>query len=112
MTAPNLHFYANENNDVLIRTAWFKSVEALFQQGIPDSSIHAAVDALLKTAPGPYGKYSVWNNVKCPYCRKEFPYRFKENLKLRLRDNEVILINGCKIDNDEGLFEVEVELRE
>ncbi|MDQ0625876.1 hypothetical protein QFZ39_005151 [Paraburkholderia graminis] len=109
MSGPHLHFYANDNNDVLVRAAWFANIEAQLQQGTPDSSILAAIDALLKGLPGASSKYTVWSNVKCPHCRSEFPYRFKGNLKLRLEDSAVILIDGCQLDTDEGVFAVGVD---
>jgi hypothetical protein len=108
MAGPHLHFYANDNNDVLVRAAWFADVEALLQRGSPESSVLAAIDALLKGLPGASSKYDVWNNIKCPRCQNEFPYRFKGNLKLRLEDSAVILIDGCQLDTDEGVFAVEV----
>jgi len=110
MAGPHLYFYANDNNDVLIRKAWFANIEVLLQKGTTDSLVLAAIDALLKGLPGALSKYSVWSNVKCPCCRSEFPYRFKENLKLRLEDSAVILIDGCQLDTDEGVFAVEIGL--
>lgn len=109
MAGPHLHFYANDNNDVLVRAEWFANIEALLQQGVPDPSVLAAIDTLLQGLPGAASKYSVWSNVKCPRCRNEFPYRFKGNLKLRLEDPAVILIDGCQLDTDEGVFSVEVD---
>lgn len=109
MAGPHLHFYANDNNDVVVRAAWFADVEALLQQGAPESSVLAAIDALLEGLPGASSKYAVWSNVKCPQCQNEFPYRFKGNLTLRLEDSAVILIDGCQLDTDEGVFAVEVD---
>lgn len=109
MAGPHLHFYANDNNDVLIRAAWFTNIEALLRQGASDPSVLAAIDALLKGVSGAPQKYAVWSNVKCPHCRNEFPYRFKGNLKLRLEDSAVILIDGCLLDTDEGVFAVCVD---
>jgi hypothetical protein len=108
MGEPHLHFYANDNNDVLIRTAWFSGIDALLKQDAPDSSVLAAIGLLLNALPGASTKYAVWSNVKCPHCRSEFPYRFKGNLKLRLEDPSVILIDGCEIDTDAGVFVVDV----
>jgi hypothetical protein len=110
MAEPLVHFYANDNNDVLVRTAWFEPIEARFQQGTPDSSVLAAINCLLKVLPSAPSKYAVWNYVKCPSCRREFPYWFKGNLKLRLQDPEVILLDGCKLDNDGDVFVVGVDL--
>lgn len=108
MGEPYLHFYANDNNDVLIRTAWFSGIDALLKQDAPDSSVLAAIGLLLNALPGASTKYAVWSNVKCPHCRSEFPYRFKGNLKLRLEDPSVIFIDGCEIDTDAGVFVVDV----
>lgn len=109
MAGPHLHFYANDNNDVLVRAAWFAGVDALLQQGAAESSVLAAIDSLLKGLPNATSEYAVWNNVKCPRCQNEFPYRFKGNLKLRLEDSAVILIDGCQLDTDEGVFVIEVD---
>lgn len=110
ITGPHLHFYANDNNDVLLHTAWAKSTEILFQLGMPESSVLGAINALLMTLPGASSKYAVWNYVKCPSCRREFPYWFKGNLKLRLEDPAVILVDGCQLDSDGEVFVVEVDL--
>lgn len=109
MTGPHLHFYASASSDVLIRTAWFPGIKELLQRGASDSTVLACIDELLVKLPGGSSKYSVWNNVKCPHCLCEFPYRFKGNLKLRLEDSAVILIDGCQLDTDEGVFVVRVE---
>lgn len=109
MAGPHLHFYAKSSNDVLVRTAWFASIEAMLQQGAPDPKILDAIDLLLKRIPGAASKYAVWSNVKCPHCRSEFPYRFGGNLKLRLEDSAVILIEGCRLDTDAGVFTVDVD---
>ena len=108
MARPQLHFYASDNSDVLVRAEWFENIEALLQKGVPEPLILADIDSLLKGLPGAASKYSVWSNVKCPRCRNEFPYRFNGNLKLRLEDPTVILIDGCQLDTDEGVFLVEV----
>jgi hypothetical protein len=108
MAGPHLHFYVSDNNDVLVRATWFAGVDALLQQGAPESSVLAAIDSLLKGLPDAASKYAVWNNVKCQRCKNEFPYRFNGNLKLRLEDSAVILIDGCQLDTDEGVFVVEV----
>jgi hypothetical protein len=109
MAGPHLHFYAKDSNDVVVRAAWFANIEAMLQQGAPDPAVLAAIDALLTGIPGAPSKYAVWSNVKCPHCRNEFPYRFKGNLKLRLEDSAVILIDGCQLDTDTGVFTVGVD---
>ena len=108
MAGPHLHFYAKDSNDVLVRAAWFGDVDALIQRGASEPSVLAAINALLKGLSDTPPKYAVWSNVKCPRCRKEFPYRFNGNLKLRLEDSAVILVDGCQLDTDEGVFAVEV----
>lgn len=105
-----MHFYAKDSNDVLLRAGWFAQIKTLMEQDTPDSVILAEIDILLATLPlSSAKKYSVWSNVKCPKCRNEFPYRFKENLKLRLEDTGVILIDGCVLDSDKGIFLVNIE---
>jgi hypothetical protein len=109
MSGPHLHFYANESNDVLLRTAWFPQIKTLFDQGEPDTVVQAEIDMFMAGLPVVSAKkYSVWSNVKCPKCKNEFPYRFKGNLKLRLEDEAVILIDGSVLDADNGIFEIEV----
>lgn len=108
MAIPHVHFYANDTNDVLVRAEWSEKIESLLQAGAPDSSVLCAIDVLLAGIPDAQSKYAVWNNVKCPHCRSEFPYRFKGNLKLRLEDSTVILIDGCQLDTDDGVFAVRV----
>lgn len=109
MAEPNLHFYASETNDVLVRVAWFTDVHALLLNGTPDALVLAAIDALLSRIPNGNG-YSVWNNVKCSYCYTEFPYRFSESLRLRIEDPTVVLIDGCRLDTDDGIFVVEIDV--
>jgi len=110
MSGSHLHFYANDSNDVLLRAGWFAHLNALVAQGVSDAVILAEIDILLASLPpASANKYSVWSNVKCPNCKNEFPYRFKKNLKLRLEDTGVILIEGCVLDSDNGVFLVEVE---
>lgn len=109
MSKPHVHFYANDNNDVLVRAKWFANIESLLQTDMPDPFVLSVIDSLLKGIPEADSKYSIWNNVKCPCCQNEFPYRFKGNLKLRLEDPAVILIDGCQLDTDEGVFSVEVD---
>jgi hypothetical protein len=109
MSGAHLHFYANDNNDVLLRTDWFAHIRDLLKQGVSDAVVLAEIDILLASLPPSSAKkYSVWSNVKCPRCKNEFPYRFKGNLKLRLEDSGIILIDGCVLDSDSGVFLVEV----
>lgn len=111
MCGPHLHFYANESNDVLLRTAWFPHIKAAFDQGDPDTIVEAEIDTFMASLPVVSAKkYSVWSNVKCPKCKNEFPYRFKGNLKLRLEDDAVILMDGSVLDTDDGIFEIEVRV--
>lgn len=111
MSGPHVHFYANDNNDVLLRNGWFVQLKAKIDQDAPDPIVLGEIDSLLASLPpSSSNKYSVWNNVKCPICKNEFPYRFKDNLKLRLEDTGIILIDGCKLDTDNGVFLVEVKL--
>lgn len=111
MSGPHIHLYANENNDVLIRAAWFSRIRALLEKGVTDSDMVDELDALMEGLSLPSSeKYFVWNNVKCPECKVEFPYRFKGNLKVRLEDQEVILIDGCLVNSDSGIFVVTVEV--
>lgn len=109
MAGPNLHFYAKENNDVIVRSAWFSDIQAFVHKGAPDLSVLTEIDTLLSSVPDG-AKYSVWNNVKCPHCNFEFPYRFRENLRFRLEDPTVVLVDGCSLDTEEGVFVVEVDL--
>lgn len=110
MSGPHLHFYANESNDVLLRSAWFPKIKNLLDEGALDPVVQSEIDLLLATLPPAMTqKYSVWSNVKCPRCKSEFPYRFKGSLKLRLEDSTVILIEGCMLDLDENIFVVEVD---
>ena len=106
-----MHFYATESNDVLIRTSLVDIVSEALKNGASDSVLTDQIDDLLKNMPSLTGaKYSVWSNVKCPKCRLEFPYRFTGNLKVRLSDQEVVLIDGCTVDSDEGIFLIEVSV--
>jgi hypothetical protein len=110
MGGPHLHFYANDNNDVLVRAAWYSDIEKLLRQDkLDDSFLLDKINTLLKGLPNTSSKYSVWSNIKCPHCRNEFPYRFKGNLRLRLEDPVIILINGCQLDTDKGVFIVKVD---
>jgi hypothetical protein len=111
MSGPHIHLYAVESNDVLIRKKWAECIESLFEKGLSDESVLSEIDTLLDGAGSLMKeKYSVASNVKCPVCKTEFPYRFKGNLKMRLDDQEVVLIDRCVIDSDSGIFVVEVEL--
>lgn len=110
MSGPHIHLYANDSNDVLIRTAWFSRIRTLMEKGAADPDVLDELGALMEGLSLPLSaKYSVWNNVKCPKCKVEFPYRFKGNLKVRLEDQEVILIDGCSVNSDSGFFIVNVE---
>lgn len=109
MAGQHLHFYANDSNDVLVRSDWFSKIDTQLQQGTPDASVLADIAILLAGVPGGANKYSVWSNIKCPKCNREFPYRFKGNLKMRLEDVGVVLVDGCELDSDEGVFAIEVD---
>ena len=96
---------------MLIRGSWVNQLQELLQGGATDSDVVDAINHLLKVMPSAVvAKYSIWNNVKCPKCGMEFPYRFRGNLKMRLDDQEVVLIDGCTIDSDDGVFVINVVL--
>lgn len=111
MSGPHIHLYAQGNNDVLIRVGWVDRINWLIQTGATDYEVINELDRLLEDVPSSaVSKYSVWNNVKCPNCDTEFPYRFKGNVKMRLSDQEIVLVDGCTIDSDEGIFVIDVAL--
>lgn len=105
MSEPHVHFYANDSNDVLLRTSWFEEVSQALKSK-EESEIRGLIARLLETIPNGSLKYSVSSNVKCPHCLKEFPYRYKNNLKLRLEDSVVVLIGPCRLDTDHGMVDV------
>jgi endogenous inhibitor of DNA gyrase (YacG/DUF329 family) len=105
MSGPHVHFYANDSNDVLLRAAWFEEVSKALKSK-EESEIRGLIATLLETIPNGSSKYSVSSNVKCPHCLKEFSYRYKNNLKLRLEDPVVVLIDQCRLDTDHGMFDV------
>ncbi|AJC21057.1 hypothetical protein RO07_12375 [Pandoraea pulmonicola] len=109
MSGPHLHFYATENNDVLVRTQWFQRIIELRKCGKDETEILAAIDNFLREIPGGISKYSLWSNVKCPHCGSEFSYRFRGDLGLRLDDMSVILIDGCRLDIDGEIFAINVD---
>jgi len=112
MSGPHVHLYAKESNDVVMREVWANRVNELIENGADDAEIIDEVKHLLDAiSPSLKEKYHVWNNVKCPKCSFEFPYRFKGNLKLRLEDMQVLLIDGCVLDSDAGICIVDVTLQ-
>lgn len=76
--------------------------------GATEAMLVNAIEDLLIPATAERSKYSLWSNVKCPHCHIEFPYRFRGNLALRLSDFSVVLVDGCQLDTDEGVFAVRV----
>lgn|SRR5450830_235459 len=111
MSGSHIHLYATENNDVVMREAWVIRINELMLQSVTDSEVIEEIGNLLDViSPSLSEKYAVWNNVKCPKCRVEFPYRWKGNLKLRLEDRQVVLIDGCTLDSDNGICIVDISL--
>lgn len=111
MNAPVMYFYAEKNNDVLMRADWAQSVVTTIQSGASDLEVESLCKKFLSSSVSDENKkYAVWNNVKCPKCKTEFPYRFKGNLKIRLTEPEIILFDGCVVDSDQGLYVVDVTL--
>jgi DNA-directed RNA polymerase subunit RPC12/RpoP len=108
MSGPHLYFYAENGKDVLVRKDWFYEIDSAMENGASDASIEEAVGILLRSIPDQSKGYALWNNVKCPRCKYEFPYAFHRNLSLRLTDFKVILIDGCEVDFDKGKYIVEV----
>jgi hypothetical protein len=104
MSGPHLYFYADNGKDLLIRTDWFYKIDSAMKSGASDASLEEAVNVLLRSVPDQTKGYALWNGVKCPKCKYEFPFRFHRNLNLRLTQFEVILIDGCEVDSDEGKY--------
>ncbi len=109
MSLPLVYFYAASNNDVLMRADWALSVISTIESRASDLEIESLCEKFLASSVCDVNKnFAIWNNVKCPKCKVEFPYRFKGNLKLRLTDPAIILIDGCTVDSDQGTYVVDV----
>ena len=94
---------------VLMRADWALSVISTIESRASDLEIESLCEKFLASSVCDVNKnYAIWNNVKCPKCKVEFPYRFKGNLKLRLTDPAIILIDGCTVDSDQGTYVVDV----
>jgi hypothetical protein len=108
MSAPHVYLYANDSNDVLLRTAWVDQIRQALKSKCGESELKGLIEKLLATVPDGLSKYSASSNVKCPHCFNEFPYRYKNNLMLRMEDPVVVLMDGCRVDTDYGIFDVEL----
>jgi hypothetical protein len=107
MSGRHVHFYALDSNDIIMREEWSDKLEELISSKSSDAEIENYFSKeLLRLRPEK--RYSIWANVKCPNCNTEFPYRFVGNLKARLQDLAIILIDGCEIDTDAESFTVKL----
>ena len=102
-------FYAEKGNDVLLRKQDERRVERFYQNQNGAEPSEAALEALwnsiLVEAPSAPcgGKFGLWSNVKCPSCGKEMPYnRGVRNVRLRIFEPKIVLIDGAVILGDSG----------
>lgn len=97
-------FYSDGSNDVLFRTNDRNKIRELTAKGQPSvEQLASAWNEILKTAPpAPSGgKFSLWANIKCPFCKTEFPYNNGiHDLRVRLYDPHVVLIDGAVVVGD------------
>ena len=111
MLAPNLHFYAKGSNNILMRTEWGDRIRRLLDGGVSDFDLEVEVEMILKSLSDEQRlEFHLWNNVKCPKCNSEFPYSFKKNIRMRLSDELVVLIDESVLDADDGVSIIHVEV--
>lgn len=101
--SPEPFFYSDCSNDVLLR----KSDAQRMETGSPSESEPQRLveywDEVLRNAPVPPsgGKFSLWANIKCPHCEREFPYNSGIlDLRVRLHDPYIVLIDGAVVLGD------------
>lgn len=97
-------YYSDGSNDVLFRTNDRNKIRVLMSKGQPSvEQLASAWNEILKTAPpAPSGgTFSLWANIKCPFCKTEFPYNNGvKDLRVRLYDPHIVLIEGAVVVED------------
>ena len=109
-------FYSEGCNDVVLRKSDQKRVDSLpghlTLTGVtPELGRlwNDIVDSLPEDTQG--GRFKLWSNIKCPTCKKEFPYNHGvKNLSVRIYEPEIILIDGANFlgDDDTSSYSIEV----
>jgi len=102
---PTPFFYSDSSNDVLLRDTDIERVRQLFSK--KNSPTIEEMEALWKDIlsevplPPNGGRFTLWANVNCPSCKKQIPYNNGiRDLKVRLNDPKVVLIDGATVLND------------
>jgi hypothetical protein len=97
-------FYSDASNDVLIRDKDRELVRAATAAGEEDvRELQELWLEILDTAPLPPngGRFSLWANIRCPFCRIEFPYNNGiRDVRVRLYEPNVVLVDGAVVVRD------------
>lgn len=108
-------FYADKSNDVLLRRSDIERVKDLVSKDLPAidvlESIWIEIASNAPDAPSG-GRFSLWSNIKCPSCGKEFPYNNGvRDINARIREPYIILIDGAVVvgDNPQENWSVKVK---
>ena len=98
--------YSKNQSCLLLSKKLNSAIQELLQiQAVDDLDIGIKIEQLLSFY-NPIYNFSLWNNIKCPFCNYEFPY--VGGIQQRLTDFKVIIIDGMKIitDLDNESYEV------
>ncbi len=111
-------FYSSSGKDLLLRRSDRERVDDLYKS-IEDSSGPSIQELnqlwvdILSHAPKPPhgGEFTLWANVRCPHCNTEFPYnRGIKNDRVRIHEPAVIVVDGVTVVEDNGCYQVSVEV--
>jgi endogenous inhibitor of DNA gyrase (YacG/DUF329 family) len=113
---PTPFFYCESYNDVLLRRRDNDFSRQKIEQGVHEpTDLEKVWNEILEDTPDcPHGKkFTLWANVRCPHCGKEFPYnQGVKNIAVRINEPEIILIDGAVVlgDTPEDSWKVKVVL--
>jgi hypothetical protein len=114
-------FYATDGTEILCRRSDSKLVEdAAYafrknNKDVPIEVLEEAYDKILETAPRAESGagFALWSYVRCPFCNHAFDYRGGvQNPDLRLREYEMIVLDGVVIVDDDERRRITVTARE
>ncbi len=113
---PAPFFYSDKSNDVLLRKSDELVAQKLCENNKPElTELEKLWHVFLESAPpAPNGgHFSFWSNVKCPFCKKEFPYNNGiRDLNVRIYESKIVLIDGAIVvgDDNKETWQIKVNL--
>ena len=91
----DLFFYSNKNSDVVLREEDRRRAR-IIKSNDELLNLYSDIETRLSTLDNG-SQFKLSNNICCPHCGEQFPYKFNADSQERLYESKIIWVEGATI---------------